>query len=118
MSVNGKNGSVAMRPLPKKKLCLVYPHDGSVRQVFMDSVMAFREFDGVHNQVLGSIIHARGMYVEEQRNELVTRFLKTDLEWFLTIDTDHKFAPEIPYLLIQSAEDNDARVMSALYFGI
>lgn len=100
------------------KLAIGYPHPGMVHQGFMDSYVKFREFDLTHGNILGAVIPQQGMYIAGQRNRIVRNFLNTKLEWLLCMDADHTYAPELPYLLIQSAEDNDARIMSALYFGI
>ena len=119
MPSNGEaTGVIHLRKLPSRSLCLVYPHTGTVRQCFMASVMGFREFDGANCNILGAVMHEQGMYIAAQRNALVKGFLKTPYKWWLTIDSDQKFDPQIPHLLIQSAEDAGAKVMSALYFGI
>lgn len=100
-------------------LAIGYPHPGVVQHCFMDSYINFREYDRTHSNILGAVIRQQGMYIAGQRNRIVKDFLeKTSLPWLLCMDSDHTYAPEVPYLLIQSAEENNARVMSALYFGI
>jgi hypothetical protein len=101
-----------------KLMAIGYPHNGSVRHCFMQSMVRFREFDLGNGNILGAQIPRHGMYIAGQRNAIVSDFLTTGLEWLLMIDTDQIFDPEIPYLLLQSAEDANALVMSALYFGI
>lgn len=98
-------------------LAIGYPHNGSVRHCFMDSINRFRSFDAQKARICGALIPGEGLYIAGVRNKIVRDFLTTDLEWLLFIDTDQIFVPEVPYLLIQSAEEVRARVMSALYFG-
>lgn len=105
--------------MPSKKLiAIAYPHPGKVSACFMDSYVKFREFDLQHGDILGAVLTQKGMYIAGQRNRLVREFLTTPLEWMLCMDSDHEWAPEVPYLLLQSAEEAQARVMSALYFGM
>lgn len=101
-------------------LVIAYPHTGVVRHGFMDSVIKFINFDRTHGNILGALTQQQGMYIAGQRNKLVKNFLSTPdhLQWLLCIDSDQIFDPEVPYLLIRSAEEANARVMSALYFGV
>ena len=91
---------------------------GQVRTQFFMSYANFREFDYVHGNILGALIPQVGLYIAGMRNKVVSDFLGTGLEWLLMMDSDHIWAPEFPYLLMQSAEDANARIMSALYFGM
>jgi len=102
----------------KVKLAIGYPHGGSVRHCFMDSLMRFREYDLGHNCLFASRIPAQGLYIATIRNNIVRDFLGTPCEWLMMIDTDQHFEPHIPYQLLDSALNTGARIMSALYFGI
>lgn len=104
--------------LSKHRIAIGYPHAGSVRHGFMDSYVKFREFDLAHDHLLGAVIPQQGMYIAGQRNKIVRDFLGTDLEWLLCMDSDQIYGPEVPYLMLQSAEEANTRVNSALYFGM
>ena len=101
-----------------KQLAIGFLSPGSVRTQFMMSYINFREFDLIHGNMLGAVIPHVGLYIAGMRNKVVRDFLGTDLEWLLMMDSDHIWEPQIPYLLLQSAHETDARVMSALYFGV
>lgn len=102
----------------RRKIAIGYPHNGEVRQCFMNSVMGFREFDLGHEGILGAMIPERGLYLASVRNKIVSSFLTTPIEWLMMIDTDQDFSPECPYWLLNAAEETGAKVISALYFGI
>lgn len=107
-----------MNERPKPKIALGYPHNGNVRECFMSSVVQFIAYDVAHEGLLGGIIPEKGLYIAGVRNNIVSKFLTTDLEWLMMIDTDQVFQPEAPYWLLAGAEEADARVVSALYLGI
>jgi hypothetical protein len=99
-------------------LVIAYPHNGMVHQPFMKSLMAFREYDLVHRRILRGIEDEWGLYPAGNRNVICTRFLNTDPQWLLFIDTDHAFEPETVYQLLDDADAIDRPIMSALYFGV
>lgn len=99
-------------------MALGYPHNGSIRHCFLNSLMNFREYDLANGSLLGARIPGQGLYIANVRNQIVRDFLTTDCDWLLMIDTDQDFAPHVPHQLLVSAEDAGARVMSALYFGL
>jgi hypothetical protein len=101
-----------------RKIAIGYPHPGSVRECFMSSLMNFREFDLAHECIMGARIPERGLYIAGVRNKIVSSFLTTPFDWLMMIDTDHQFAPEDPYYLLNAAQEIGAKVISALYFGI
>ena len=100
-----------------QSLAIGYPHSGHVHQLFMKSMMAFREYDGTHRRVLKDVIDRWGLYVAGNRNAICIDFLKTDAEWLLQIDTDHAFNPQTVYDLLDDADPIERPIMSALYFG-
>lgn len=103
-----------------QSMAIAYPHTGSIPHVFMHSMREFREYDLAHGNILGAVIPCQGMYIAGQRNKMVRGFLSLPdhVQWMLCVDSDQIFTPEVPYALLQSAQDTDARIMSALYFGI
>jgi hypothetical protein len=114
MSENGNSTEI------KSDLVIGYPHGGSVRTCFMNSMIAFREYDLAHKRRLAATIDDRGLYITSVRNKIVAKFLQLppSAQWLMMIDTDQQFHPWIPYQLLESAEEIGAKVMSALYFGI
>ena len=99
-------------------LVIGYPHNGMVHQPFMKSLMAFREYDLMHRRVLRHVDDEWGLYVAGNRNKLCARFLNSDVQWLLQIDSDHAFGPETVYQLMDEADSLDRPIVSALYFGM
>lgn len=102
------------------KLVIGYCHNGSVRHCFMDSLIAFREYDLAHKRIYAAKLQEQGLYIAHMRNKIISKFLALPeaCEWLMMIDTDQQFEPHIPYQLLESAQEAGVLVMTALYFGI
>jgi hypothetical protein len=99
-------------------LQIAYTHGGMVHQIFAKSLMAFREYDLTHRRILRGIDDEQGLYVAGTRNVLATRFLKSNAEWLLFIDTDHAFDAETVYKILDDGDSVERPIVSALYFGV
>lgn len=98
---------------------IAYLHPGEVSYSFMRSLMGLMSWDLTHGQVL------RGFEVEEcgaariieGRNSAVRRFLRTDAEWLLFIDSDMGFEANALDRLLAVADPVERPVVGALCFG-
>src|SRR5260370_31465378 len=86
----------------------------------MASVINFMSFDAANRQLVLGLGDQPGLYVEENRNKLIRRVLQAPLEYFLSLDTDIIFEPEVPYALLDKAKEifpvSGNVILSALYF--
>lgn len=70
-----------------------YPVGGSVTLAFHASMLALLgyEIQKGDARLLAKIQHTQGLYVADNRTLLIQRFLDTQSEWLLQIDTDIEF---------------------------
>lgn len=76
-------------------------------------------YDLVNRRWYRSFWRAPGLYVPELRNRIAAGHHGNPAkgQWLLMLDTDVHFASDLPYRLIDSANEVGAKVMSAIYFG-
>lgn len=81
-----------------RKVVLAYPCGGSVTVPFHASVLRLLWHEArkpEEERLLTRVCHASGLYVADNRQVLVERFLETDADWLLQVDTDIEFQPEL-----------------------
>lgn len=66
---------------------------------------------------LGGFIRIEGGLISRQRNEVVQRFLESESEWLLMIDSDEQLSVAAFDLLIDTAHAAKRPVIGGLYFG-
>ena len=103
----------------RDKVYIGYIHGGMLEHDFTRCLFNLLAYDSNHARYFDGqkIGHIKGAYLDDNRNMLAEEFLKTDNEWFLSFDTDHKFTPEMIYELIKTAQINHYPILSMLYFG-
>lgn len=90
---------------------------GTIHAPFALSVSAMRERE-VEAMSRGGHVYVRhtlpqgGLYIDHNRNIIVQRFMKTDADWLLQIDTDILFPPDIVEQLLRVAGE-DCRIIAA-----
>lgn len=102
------------------KVLVAYPHGQSVDSLFHASMLRVMYYDLNHNQRLlhpdGDKLNidtvSMGPMVPAARNELVRRFLTTELEWMLFIDTDMYFTNTAIDELMAVADPIQAPIVS------
>lgn len=100
------------------KIAIGYVSGGAVEQRFMYSVQQFIEADAVDRHVYEGIGNTGGLYVDDNRNELVREFRKHSLaDYMLMVDSDIQFDFTHVYQLLDDAEAHDRQIESALYFS-
>ena len=91
---------------------------GTVRGEFTESVTQLVAYETWH-QRLGSVIRTHsGPLLVEGRNLLVEKFLKTDCDWLLMVDTDMTFPYTAAEQLLDTADAESAPVVGGLCYGI
>lgn len=84
---------------------------------FMMSVMGLMRHDHAHRRLLGDGDHLiqEGCFIDNNRDKLAENLLKSAGEWLLTLDTDVSFGPDLLDLMLDSAKQIGAPILSALY---
>jgi hypothetical protein len=101
---------------PAGKVVIGYPVGGSVTLPFHVSIVRLLGYELTKpddQRLVGQITHTSGLYVADNRQLLVQRFLqKGDAEWLLQIDTDIEFPATLVEDLVRLAGD-DKKVLAA-----
>lgn len=93
------------------KVVVGYPVGGSVTLPFHVSVMQLLVYEVAkadHERLLGKITHTSGLYVGDNRTMLAQRFMETDAEWLLQIDTDIEFPKTLLETMLGIVSERDA----------
>lgn len=87
------------------KVVVGYPVGGSVTLAFHASMLKLLgyEMGKGDKRLLAKITHSQGLYVADNRTMLAQRFLSTDADWLLQIDTDIEFPPTLIEDLVRHA---------------
>lgn len=106
------------------KILIGYPHGGSVKTPFHESMLRFQRHDFFHDYILEGGLSAGGCLVEDNREAICQGFLEYKTanrhggapEWLVTLDTDIGFAPETIYGLLDAADPIERPIVSGLYY--
>ena len=91
---------------------------GTVRGEFTSSITQLVAYETLH-QRLGAVIRQHsGPLLIEGRNLLVERFLGTDTDWLLMVDSDMTFQYDAVEQLLATADAESAPVVGGLCYGI
>lgn len=108
-------GREARLSMVRQKVVVGYPVGGSVTLGFHASMLKLLGYEigkPAHKRLLGKITHTQGLYVADNRTMLVQRFLETDADWLLQIDTDIEFEPTLVEGMIRLA-GADKKILAA-----
>jgi hypothetical protein len=107
-------GAPLKRQQPKVALGYCF---GTLHWAFVKSKDALREHDvqrmskGLLPTVFYQLPQA-GLYIDHNRNRVVEKFMETDAEWLIQIDTDIEFPPDIVETMLAVA-GRDKRILAA-----
>lgn len=98
---------------------LAYAHNGSVANVFMDSVLAaFAEDARRTRRRLIEYHPVGGPYIHDNRSRAARYFLRnTDKQWLWFLDNDMDFPLDSLYRLLSAAEEHDCKILGAAYWN-
>jgi len=103
------------------KVVLGYPVGGSVTLPFHVSVLQLLAYELAkpdHSRLLSKITHTSGLYVADNRTMLVQRFLETDADWLLQVDTDIEFPVTLVETMLRIAGDDRKIVAANVPLGV
>lgn len=90
---NGGNHILGQR---RTKVALGYPFGAGVTGYFLESFARLVEYElSKPEPLLSHRIPQSGLYIDHNRNNIVQRFMETDAEWLLQVDSDIQFPPTL-----------------------
>jgi hypothetical protein len=99
-----------------RDVLLGYCHMGSVRAEMMEAVLQTFTYDHNHDSRLTGYIGSRGLYLAEQRCNMVRQFLDTDCAWLWMVDGDIVF-PEDALDRLLAVASEDRPIVAAAYWN-
>lgn len=90
---------------------------GQVDGVFAESVIGLIVTGTLNGLVEGWIRLETGPVLDRARNDLTDRFLTTDAEWLLTVDSDMMFAPDLLERLLAIADPAERPIVGPLCYS-
>lgn len=103
-----------LRAAAPPKVMVGYPVGGSVTLAFHASVLSLLGYEIAKgdDRLLARITHSQGLYVADNRTLLIQRFLSTEAEWLLQVDTDIAFPPTLLETMVELA-GTERKVLAA-----
>jgi len=103
----------------KPRVAIGFVHDNAGRvSSFEDSLWALVTYDQAHENLITEKITVRfgtdGL--PAARNTMAARFLQSDNDWLLMVDTDMGFGPDSLYKLIEAAHPEKRPIVGGLCF--
>lgn len=88
---------------------------GSIQWPFMRSVIALteRSYRQGEQALVRHLLPEQGLYIGENRNRIVQRFMNTDAQWLLQVDTDIEFPSDLPEKLLELTQGGRRKVLAA-----
>lgn len=89
---------------PRVKVALGYPYGSGVTGPFLESLLGLQLYELSKPQPLFCYrLPQSGLYIDHNRNRIVEKFMKTDADWLLQIDSDIEFPKTIIETLLELA---------------
>jgi len=85
---------------------------------FAESLVGLTVAGTLNGTVKGWLHHVSGPVLSLARNTLAEKFLRTDGEWLLSIDSDMVFQADLADRLLQSADPEERPIVGALCYGM
>lgn len=100
-------------------LVIGWLHPGEVSTSFMLSMVRFQAYDLVNNQRLRGLIpeECGAARIQDGRNHVVEKFLRTDAEWLAFVDADMGFDADAFDQLIAVADKDERPIVGGLAFA-
>jgi GT2 family glycosyltransferase len=98
------------------EIAIGYCTGGTIDNPFMESLIYSMVHDGNDRKLISGVLREVGLYIDDNRNALVQKFLKhTQSKYLLFLDTDIEFTPQTIYRLYDLAEAGKLPILSAMY---
>lgn len=102
----------------KPSIAIGYIRSDMIDGPFMDSILAFLDFDSRNHKITKSTGFLKALYLDDKRNELIRDFLgKTTADYLMMVDSDMQWGPSQIYQLVDEAVQGDRAILSGLYFS-
>jgi GT2 family glycosyltransferase len=102
----------------KQKVLIGFPVGGSCHPAFTKSLLELQKFELTNPSDKYEVInidYVGGLYVQDNRNELVDEALRLGADWLLQLDADESFEPQILRILMQTADKKTRPIVFGLY---
>lgn len=105
-----------------QKVLLATPHGHEVTARWTKCVLNLVAYDMAnHGRIVNGgnfLLNSSGANVTNARNEIVAKFLETDIDWLWFCDTDMTFEPDVLDRLVDAAHPTLRPVVGALCFSL
>lgn len=95
----------------KPKVLIAIPHTGNIRSELVSALLKVLKKSVLENEIELGVDLSYGMPVDSNRNSIVKKFLVTDYEWLLMIDSDI-----VPPLNVLDLLKHEKKVVGAVCF--
>lgn len=99
------------------RVLIGYPVGNSELPCFAGSLRRIQTYEASKSEepLLSGIVCEPGLYVDDNRNRLVVRFLQLPptVKWLLQVDTDIEFKPDVLERMVWLAEREDMKILAA-----
>lgn len=105
----------------KDKVVVGWPDGGNVHGCFTKSLVALQHFEltnPAESYELLEPLRATGLYVTENRNQLVLQAEQAKADWLLQLDGDEHFSPDLLRTIMRTANERLRPVICGLYANI
>jgi GT2 family glycosyltransferase len=95
--------------------------NGSVHGIFAFSLLRMQQMElALPSDEYDFVMPQRtsGLYVQQNRNELVKTLLDSDADWLLQLDGDESFRPELLRMMMRTASENFRPIVVGLYSNV
>jgi hypothetical protein len=100
------------------KVIVAWIDPGSVLGSFMENTISAVVTGALNGVVGGWIRLEHGPSMDLARNKIVERFLQSDGEWLLMVDSDMGFPADLPMRLLATADAEKRPIVGGLCFGM
>ena len=98
----------------KGVLGIAWCDNGSVDTLFMSGILhTIGQLNGIP---FGGFFNTIGNLIYKQRQDIISNWEESDVDWMLWVDSDVVLTPEIMHLLYQTADSKERPVVSGVYF--
>lgn len=105
----------------KQRVLIGWPDGGQVHGAFTKSLVALQHFELTQPSDTYEFLEplrSTGLYVTENRNELIRQAQEAKADWLLELDGDESFTPSLLRMIMRTADAKTRPVIVGLYANI